>query len=1419
MRTRPSLVQRRTPPARRPARAGRPVAKRPSLVAPTSLPPFPPAAAFPIVGVGASAGGLEAFTQLLSALPPNSGMAFVLIQHLDPQHDSLLTQALSRATQMTVLQIRDGMKVERNHVYVIPPNGDVGILHGVLTLLPRSTDPRKLHLPVDFFFRALAADLGRQAIGVVLSGTASDGTAGLKAIKAEDGITLVQEPSSAKFAGMPQSALDAGVADAALAPAQLAEELARLGRHPYLAGHVQTPAVRKNDDVLKKIFLVVRNAVGVDYSEYKPATLERRLARRMALRRVATHEAYLELLLAEPEEARLLYEDVLIHVTSFFRDPEVFEQIKLDVFPGIVAGKADGAPIRLWVAGCATGEEVYSLAIALLEFLDDAARSRTIQIFGTDISEKAIEVARSGVYPDSALRDLGDDRRRRFFTKLDRGYRISKSVRELCVFVRHDLARDPPFSKLDLVSCRNVLIYFGSALQKRIIATFHYCLNQPGFLLLGRTESISGFSQFFTKTDRNRKTFTRSAQRSALSFRARPEQPATVDKQRPGLRRAELPRAAVDLTKYVDRILLSKYAPAGVLVNAKAEILQFRGRTGDYLEPAAGAPQTNLFKMAREGLLAPLRLALAEAQKTKSVIRRQDVLVGGGGPTRSCNLTIAPLAATPEVEEPLFLVLFEPSGDKPARAVKTKAKAVREGKKERPAGRALSELQHELASTKEYLESVVEEHARTNDDLASANEEFVSTNEELQSMNEELETAKEELQSTNEELTTVNDELHSRNQEVSRSNGDLVNLINTVDIPLVMLDAERRIKRFTPRARGVFNLQPNDVGRPIDEIKPNLGVADLEEQVAEVIRSGERRESEVRDRQGHWYRLQILPSLDHDSQADGAILSLIDIDALKHHLSDAEWARDYANGIVEAVAVPLVVLDERLCILSANDAFYTTFATTPEAIHKRRLFELDDGDWAIPELRRSLEEMLATQTRLDDLELTREFPRIGRRTLRISAGAVHARTNLPMILLTLEDISARKQIEDERAGLLGRTHKAMELAERANLAKDEFLAMLSHELRTPLATLLMQAGLLRRGAFDTAKVQRIGDVIERNTRLQVRLIDDLLDVSRIVAGKLTITRQAVDLGVIVRSALENVAALALAKVVPITVAVEPTGADPVIVSADPGRMVQAVTNLLTNAIKFSEHRGPVAVALTVADGQATVRVSDHGRGIDLAFLPHIFDRFKQQDSSTTRNFGGLGLGLAIVRHIVERHDGTVRAESAGSGHGATFWLTLPLLAAGRLASGMAVPPARLLPASATSELTQQLDGLRVLVVDDNAAVRETTIEILGLLGASAVAAASATHALAELDSYAFDVILCDLAMPHEDGYGFIRELRGRAPSRGGTTPAIAYTALVSDQDRLHALAAGFQLHLPKPIDADGLAASVVAAVRRPVAVS
>ncbi|HET6151015.1 MAG TPA: chemotaxis protein CheB [Polyangia bacterium] len=1254
----------------------------------STQPPAP--AAFPIVGVGASAGGLEAFTQLLNHLSADSGMAFVLIQHLDPTHKSFLCEALARTTRMPISQAQHDDLVQADHVYVIPPDADVSIEGGRLRLSARADGTGKFHLPIDFFFATLAADRGSQAIGVVLSGTASDGTEGLKAIKAEGGIAMVQDPTTAKFAGMPQSAVDAAIVDYALPIPELAAELVRLSQHPYLragAPSVQqfpwggekdaaetsarTASAAAGPETTLKIMAVVKNQTGVDFSEYKSPTFDRRLARRMALRRIEGQQNYLALLKTAPDEVTALCEDALIHVSSFFRDPETFEVLRLRIIPEILKHKGEDIPLRIWVPGCSTGEEVYSLAMTVLDAIADSPHPRPLQLFGTDVSELAIRVARAGQYSDGAMRGVSDEQRRRYFSPRESGFRINKNVRDLCVFVRHDLARDPPFSKIDLLSCRNVLIYFGNELQKRVIPTFHYALNQPGFLVVGRSEHISGFGHLFFPVDKSVKIFARSLSASNLRFAPRVDLHAAQSRIKSG--DTEPPRRSDEVGRHLDNLLLARYAPAGVLINERMEILQFRGQTGPYLQPAPGEPQNNLVKMARGGLLAKLRSTLAKARADKAPVRTKGVEIDQDGVTRKCDLVVLPFAGLPDIKERLFIVLFEDAARSPAPSSgRGSARATRAKPRSAKDARRIPMLEHELLATTEYLHSVMKEHSRTSEDLGTVNEELISGNEELQSLNEELETAKEELQSTNEELTTVNDELHHRNLEVGQINTDLVNLLETVDIPIVILDKERHIRRFTPKARTVLNLLPTDVARRFDEIKPNIDLPDMDHQIGEAIATFEARESDVRDRSGRWHRLQIRPFKRPGGDTDGAIVSLFDIDALKNHLTEAQQAKDEA--------------------------------------------------------------------------------------------------------------------------------------ERADRAKDEFLAVLSHELRTPLSSLLMQAQLLRQSGLHDEKQKAACDAIERSVKMQTQLVDDLLDVSRIVNGKMKVDLNPMDLAAVVKTTVSNVAALAAKKSIALQLSVvESVG--PVL--GDRIRLEQVVSNLLINAIKFTPIGGRVQVSLESAGGLVRLKVSDTGMGIEPSFLPRIFNRLTQKDGSSTRAHNGLGLGLAIVRHLVDAHGGTVRAESPGPGQGSTFHVTLPLLATAP-ARGVAGPDvaAGEGPRLGDSSTWGRLAGRRILVLEDDEGIRQALADMLTMAGATVRIAESATVGMTVFQQFQPHVLLCDIAMPGEDGHEFIRKIRALGSANGGNTPALALTALAGVSNQGRALSSGFQHYLVKPVEMGALTSAV-----------
>lgn len=1359
---------------------------------------------FPLVGVGASAGGMEAFVAFLQELPLDSGLAFVLVQHLDPTHPSRLSEALQRVTALPVEEIRDGTRVSPNHVYVMPSDADVSVVNGVLRLFPRSLDVRHPHLPIDFFFRSLALDKGPQAFGVVLSGTGADGAEGLRAVKAEGGVCFAQAPNTAKFSGMPDAAISTGVVDFALPIQGLVAALLQAAKHPFVHGAEGGAFLAAADEAeLGEVFALLRSQVGIDFRAYKRASVKRRLTRRIVLHRLGSLAEYVARLRNDPVEVQGLRDDLLIQVTSFFRDPDVFDALKRHVFPKILEQRREGGVIRIWTAGCATGEEAYSVVICLLEFLaEEKTWEVPIQLFGTDVSGLAIEKARAGWYSDAIVREIEPTRLARYFTKVEGGgYRISKTVRDRCAFVKHDLTADPPFSKLDLVTCRNVLIYFDQELQRRVMSTLQFALRDPGFLLLGHAENIVDGNAMFSVVSKQDKIFQAVPNRTALKLG--PARGAVKDAAIVVERRGRTATIA-DAVKRMESLLLDRYAPAGVIVNARMEIVHFQGRTGPYLEPTPGQPQHDLLKMARKGLVADLRIAIAQAGRESAQVRRVGALLGAGGATEQCEIVVIPLLS-PESTEGLFGVLFG-ALDSPVKTEPVPYGPTFAGNPE--ARLYVEKLEDELRTTKDYLHTIIDEHERTNEELLAANEELVSSNEELQSLNEEMETAKEELQSTNEELSTLNEELHARNNELDSANSDLVNILGSVEIPLVIVDSMRRIRRCTPRARPILNLLPTDIGRPIDDIKPNLSVENFDRKIQAVIASVTMQEEEVQGRDGRWCRLQIRPYLTVDKKVDGAVISVIDIDTLKRALDAAEWARDYARAAVEAVQIPLLILDERLKILSANRAFYRAYAAQPFVAGLEHVYAAMAGVWDIPELREALGRALSDDAGFYKLEVEHDFKTLGLRFISMSGRAVLMPNAEQIILLSLEDTTERRRGESERARLLQEANAAKASAEEANRTKDLFLATLSHELRTPLSTLLLTSQMLMRTNLDDAKVKKAGLAIERATRAQSRLIDDLLDITRIMAGKLVMDQSRISLVSVVRQVAatfsEAIAKKRLELVLQLDVAVNP-------ILADRLRLQQVVSNLLTNAIKFTPSGGSVTLIVDQVERSARLRVVDTGSGIESSFLPDVFTRFSQENTLQTRVHGGLGLGLAIVQSLVEAQGGSVLAESPGKGLGATFTVLFPI-------ADESVPPVRA-PSERPARLQNEpnIEGIRILVVEDDEGTREALQEMLEMKGAEVLAVESASAAMASFEAFSPRLLICDIAMPDEDGYKLIQRIRALGPERGGGLPALALTAHATGDDRRRVLAAGFQLHVAKPVDADRLVAALSSLLSLPYA--
>ncbi|MCG7984087.1 MAG: PAS domain-containing protein [Candidatus Thiodiazotropha lotti] len=836
----------------------------------------------PVVGIAASAGGLKAFRALLSNLSGEMGMGFILIQHLDPNHKSILSEILGKDCPLPVHEITDGMNIEPDHVYVIPPGMQLTLLHNSLCLLPITKDKR-LYNPADLFFQSLADDRGSSAIGVVLSGTASDGTLGCRAIKEAGGITFAQDSDSAEYDGMPASAVSAGCIDFVLNPVDIAHELVRIVSHTALRPSQiflkSEETLTATQEQLNKIFILLRARTGNDFSYYKTTTVKRRINRRMLLHKLERISEYILLMQQDPQEIDALFQDILINVTAFLRDPESFDALKTRVYPKLQENRPLDASIRIWVPGCSMGQEAYSIAMTLLEYLGDSAADYPIQIFGSDIDESAVEKARSGIYPETIEDELSQVRLQRYFHKVSGGYQVNKQLREMCVFAVHNVIKDPPFSRIDLISCRNLLIYLGATLQKKVLQVFHYALQPGGFLLLGTSETIGSQADLFALQEKKAKLYQKKSVATHLNndfvFREN-HNPVAVEKPQCG----EDPALVYDLERETDRLLLETYVPPGVIINSDQIVIRFLGRTWPYIEPSDGAASLNLYKIAHPDLIVELRAAIHSITKEGGKVRKERVRLKVCGEAQRVNIQVLSLGGAIRSEENL-LVMFEPAPvSSEEHIVRDEAEGEQKENLEVLVARN-SELEREVVTTREYMQSIVEEQEGTNEELRSANEEIQSTNEELQSTNEEMETAKEELQSANEELSTVNEELENRNDELARINDDLTNLLASVNLPILMLGADLRVRQFTQAAEQLLNLIDADVGRPIGNIKPNIDIPDLESEVLNVIDSMATKSIEVQDDSGVWYAISIRPYKTLDNRIDGAVITFIDISAIK----------------------------------------------------------------------------------------------------------------------------------------------------------------------------------------------------------------------------------------------------------------------------------------------------------------------------------------------------------------------------------------------------------------------------------------------------------------------------------------------------------------------------------------------------------
>jgi two-component system, chemotaxis family, CheB/CheR fusion protein len=1268
---------------------------RPSVTASRSAPPLaasPKAASpsiadnqFPVVGVGASAGGLEAFRQLLKALPIDTGMAYVLVQHLDPVHESILAELLAKGSRMPVAEVREDTRIEPNRVYVTPGQQDVAIEGSVLKLVPRTTTGGR-HLPIDSFLRSLAMAQGAKAIGVILSGTGSDGTLGATAIKAEGGIAFAQEPASAAYDGMPRSAIASGCVDFVLAPAGIAEELVRLSRHPYVIAPARGEGERAGE-ALPSVLTLLRTATGADFSAYKQPTIRRRISRRMALVNADTLAEYQQYLKDHADEVRALYQDCLITVTSFFRDPGAFQALRQECLARLAMDRSPDTPVRVWVPGCATGEEVYSIVISLLEASGELNADRSFQVFGTDLSDGALEKARGARYPRDIARDVSPERLRRFFTEVDGGYQVIKAIRDMCVFARHDVTRDPPFSRMDLISCRNMLIYLEPRQQQRVLAFFHYALLPRGLLLLGASETARTSDELFAPVDRKNRIYSRRPTAAPAVFGFGAPGPGRGKREPAPMN----PRRTVEeLLREADRILLAKFAPAGVIVDGNDNIVEFRGENEPFLEHTHGRASLNLFKMTRKGLLLGMRQAIQEARKRNATVRKAGVSFRQGTQIRRLDLEVVPLKGSLDAERAL-LVLFEAHPEsKGAAGRRSSRRATADGAE----AREVAKLRQELGEATRYLQAMTQQHEAANEELQASNEEILSANEELQSINEELETAKEELQASNEEMATLNQELQGRNLQIGR-------------------------------------------------------------------------------------------------------------------------ALEYANGIVETVRTPLLILDSALRVTRANGSFYDYFRVEPDETLGKLVYELGDGQWDIPVLRQALDEILFKTPRLDDIEVEHDFPRVGRRILVVDVLRLRREGGQEGVLLAFEDKTAARTAEKDRDTVLALEQEARQRAEHADRIKDEFVATASHELRGPLTAMVGWLHVLRTAGIDEATRERGLAAIGRGVDTQVRLIEDLLDYSSVVTGKLRLAPRLMDLMPVAAAAIGAARVAADAKGIRLELAAETASA---VVRGDPDRLQQVLWNLLSNAVKFTPRGGRIEMWIGQVGASVHIRVTDTGKGISPDFIGHVFERFRQQDGTPQRAHGGLGLGLAIVEELVELHGGTIRAESPGEGQGATFTMTLPVqkLLVGSEERADAPEPSGPTTAPGGTE-PGALAGVRLLVVDAESDSRKALTVLFEESGANVVAAASASEALETVRGNPPDVLVRVVGSPHEDGYELIRNVRAFDAERGVRVPALALTVHGEPRDRVKALVAGFDAEMARasePSDLVAQAALLAGAPRR-----
>jgi len=1346
--------------------------------------------AFPVIGIGASAGGLGALKTFFEHMPADSGMAFVIVLHLSPDHESVADQILQDCTSMPVRQVIDPCPIERNHVYVISPASQLSMNDGYLRVIPTNR-PVGNHVAIDLFFRDLADVHKEHAFCIVLSGSGSDGAVGLSRIKEQGGITLVQTPSDAEFDGMPQAAIATRMVDVVLPVAEIPQKILELWRNsqsiklpaPHDMRLPADPPERERaaaEQTLQDILLLLRNRTGHDFKHYKRATVLRRIERRLQVTAQPDLPAYLSYLESNPEEASNLLGDMLIGVTNFFRDREAFEALERHVLTSLMGGELEKPKrdeVRIWSAGCSTGEEAYSLTILCTEHQKLEAHPVKVQVFATDIDERAIATGRAGHYPEAIITDVPPTRLRQYFFKEGERFKVRKEIREKVLFANHSLLSDPPFSQIDLIVCRNLLIYLEREIQRDILQMFHFALRPGGYLFLGTSESADACPDLFTPVDKRNRIFRAKA---VSANRRTPTMP------RGGFStfNMSVPPPVAQVTRkvaYADihQRALEQRLPPSLIVDANADILHMSEGAGRFLRHIGGEMSRNVLGLVMPQLRLELRTTLFQAQQSGKATMSRKVRIEDPQGDYCVDIMVQPYKDEPS-EQDVRLIVF---------GISQLGTERDDGKlSQQTENQVLSSLESELQRTKLHLQETIEHSESSSEELKASNEEMHAINEELRSATEELETSKEELQSINEELLTVNYELKTKVEETDKINDYLANLIASTDIATVFVDRNMHIRWFTPRATEIFSMLPVDTGRSLLDITHRLNYPQLADDAASVFESLSMMEREVNSSDQRWYIARLLPYRSSESHIDGTVLTFIDITKRREAEEDLRLGQERMRLVAESTHdFAIIILDEQGLITDWNTGAELIFgykSTEVLGIYYDLLFSPEDRKAGVPEneLRQAREQGRGEDERWHVRKDGSRFYCSGEVTL------LRAETDMGYVKIA-RDLTGHKRLHEEQSKKLAENQVTSHM-------KDEFFAVMSHELKHPLNLIQLNTEILRRlpSVRGAEKASKAAATISEAVISQARIIDDLLDVARIRTGKLKLKTRLLDLANIVRD-IHAVAAEEYPNA-EITLDVPAPGVS-VPVDGDPTRLEQVIWNLLHNALKFTQGNARIQIVLSMAEELARLDIIDNGIGIAASDIEQVFDLFSQAKPRTSNHQrDGLGIGLSLVRQLVQTHNGSVSVKSAGLGHGCTFTVLLPL-------SEQSFDEN---PNEHKREQKGRLKGLKVLLVDDSLEIIEVMRILLEMEDAMVNSFSDPRLALENATQEHYDIILSDIGMPVMDGHELIRSLRQTKLHK--FTPAIALTGYGVAAQAQKAKDAGFDRHLSKPVQYEELVENI-----------